>query len=362
VREQDAKSGLWWDVMDGHRDKSRNFLEASSSCMFVYALGRGVRMGLLPAAYEDNAQRAWAGIQSYFVKADGTLSGTAKGNGMPDRGTKTDNDAKAVGAYLLADSEIIRLARAGDLVTRAAFKTVLVDGWFNSQKRKTADGNEELFHYKWSDDANSGYSIWGRVFHDYRMHTEVLAHAPRAKDLAGVAIYVMPSPDIPLLNPQPHYMDKDSGDAIEAWVKAGGVLVLMPNDGEHSEFEHFNTLSERFGIHYNTVDRNRQLGDDYANTLLQIPAGTGGIFHNAHTALEKEICTIAVSGPAKAVLVDKGDVVMAVSQVGRGWVYANTDPWLYNEYTDGRHLPLGEDNFEAALELTQWLVEKVPAK
>jgi unsaturated rhamnogalacturonyl hydrolase len=31
---------------------------------------------------------------------------------------------------------------------------------------------------------------------------------------------VLASPDIPVKNPTPNYMDKASGDAIEAWVKA----------------------------------------------------------------------------------------------------------------------------------------------
>jgi unsaturated rhamnogalacturonyl hydrolase len=37
-------------------------------------------------------------------------------------------------------------------------------------------------------------------------------------------------------------------------------------------------------------------------------------------------------------------------------VYANVDPWVYNEYTDGRKAPLEEDNFAGGLELTRWLV------
>jgi unsaturated rhamnogalacturonyl hydrolase len=157
-------------------------------------------------------------------------------------------------------------------------------------------------------------------------------------------------------------MDKESADAIEAWVKSGGVLMLMENDSDHSEFAHFNILSERFGIHYNAVDRNQEIGNDYSNTLVQIPAGTGGIFHEGYKALEKEVCTITVSGPAKPVLVDKGDVLMAVSHTGKGLVYANTDPWVYNEYTDGRKSPLGEQNFAAGQELVHWIVGQAVAR
>lgn len=47
---------------------------------------------------------------------------------------------------------------------------------------------------------------------------------------------------------------------------------------------------------------------------------------------------------------------MAVSHFGKGLVYANTDPWIYNEYTDGRKNPLGEQNFAAGQELVHWIV------
>jgi len=38
------------------------------------------------------------------------------------------------------------------------------------------------------------------------------------------------------------------------------------------------------------------------------------------------------------------------------------DPSIYNEYTDGRKLSLGEDNFAAGQELTRWLVQKTAGK
>jgi unsaturated rhamnogalacturonyl hydrolase len=180
--------------------------------------------------------------------------------------------------------------------------------------------------------------------------------------LKGVSIYIITSPDIPSLNANLHPMDKDSADAIEAWVKAGGVLVEMQNDSDHAEQKGFDLLSDKFGIHYNAVDRNREIGDDYSTTIVQIPAGTGGIFHDPIKALEKETCTITVSAPAKAILTDKGDVMMAVSHLGKGLVFANVDPWVYNEYTDGRKLPLGEQNFEGGQELVHWLVQQAVSR
>jgi unsaturated rhamnogalacturonyl hydrolase len=158
-------------------------------------------------------------------------------------------------------------------------------------------------------------------------------------------------------------MDDASAAAIEAWVKSGGVLVLMENDSEHADQTHLDLLSDRFGIHFNPVTRNRELNDSYENTVVAIPAGTGGIFRHAHKAVMKETCTITVSAAAKAILSEPdgnggSDVFMAVAHAGKGLVYANVDPWIYNEYTDGRKAPLDEDNFAGGLELTKWLVSE----
>lgn len=131
---------LWWQVMDRgpHIDHGPhegdyppkvsqaakgNFPETSASCMFVYALAKGSRMGYLngmPAA--TVARRGWLGIQKKFVKtnADGTvtLTGTVKAAGLGGKPYRSgtyeyyvgeatgDNDAKGVGAYLLAGSEM----------------------------------------------------------------------------------------------------------------------------------------------------------------------------------------------------------------------------------------------------------------
>jgi unsaturated rhamnogalacturonyl hydrolase len=35
------------------------------------------------------------------------------------------------------------------------------------------------------------------------------------------------------------------------------------------------------------------------------------------------------------------------------------DPWLYNEYTDGRKLPPMYDNYAAGKELVRWVLEQV---
>jgi unsaturated rhamnogalacturonyl hydrolase len=60
----------------------------------------------------------------------------------------------------------------------------------------------------------------------------------------------------------------------------------------------------------------------------------------------------------EAIDTDKGDVLMAVSHVGKGTVYAVADPWLYNEYVDGRKLPKEFSNFQAKLDLASWALRQ----
>ena len=59
---------------------------------------------------------------------------------------------------------------------------------------------------------------------------------------------------------------------------------------------------------------------------------------------------------------DNGAVIMATSHYGKGWVFAVGDPWLYNEYTDGRKLPAEYQNFMAAKDLSRWLLEHAAKK
>ena len=52
---------------------------------------------------------------------------------------------------------------------------------------------------------------------------------------------------------------------------------------------------------------------------------------------------------------------MATAKVGKGTVFAVGDPWLYNEYVDGRRLPDQYENFKAATDLVNWLISQSKA-
>ena len=58
-------------------------------------------------------------------------------------------------------------------------------------------------------------------------------------------------------------------------------------------------------------------------------------------------------------MVSKGtDVLIATARIGKGTVFVVGDPWLYNEYTDGRRIPALYENFGAGKELAAWLLRK----
>jgi rhamnogalacturonyl hydrolase YesR len=484
LKVQDAKTGLWWQVMttpphngpamqkqtDGsvrlgiEHSGAGNFLEASASCMFTYAIAKGVRLGYLPQDNQANAERAWAGIQKQFItdNPNGTviLHGTVKVGGLGGSPYRSgdfnyyihepivDQDLKGVGAFMLAGSEMeppkVRFAdnakgkpagsnpkptqkpkpapadksaqASTDLFNSKLYQksrenpstiqlpsathpapattspvqaaaapppsaapqissatshepsapgqkpsssgkvTALVDAWFNSQTRQNAFGQTELYHYKWSDDSNNGYSFFGRAFRRNGAALATLPAAPTAATLNQAQIYIIASPDIPSKNPNPHYMDKASGDAIEAWVRAGGVLLLFSNDRDNTEFTHFDTLSDRFGIHFNPVLSHHVVDPDHSTGEVVIPPGTG-IFGAGFTAYMKDTSTITPTGPAKALVTDHGDVMIAVSHLGKGTVLAVVDPWFYNEYADGRKMRQ-YNGFEAAEYVAAWAIHE----
>lgn len=369
VKSQDPATGLWYQVMDKPKERG-NYLESSASCMFVYALQKGVRKGYLPVSYSANAKKGYEGILQHFVKTDPdgqlTLTGTVRSAGLggtPNRdGTYqyyisepvVSNDSKGVGAFLMAATEMEEAPTA----TLGRGKTVLLDAWFNSQKHPDPTGQQVLFHYKWNDLANSGFSFWGKTFERFGAKLATLEEAPEASNLKQAQIYIIVSPDIPVKNPHPNYMTSEEAKAIADWVHAGGVLVMMENDVNNSEFEHFNTLSDIFGIHFNPVLRNTVEGHKYEQGKVPVLPGNP-IFPGQHNFYMKEISTITPSGPVTPIMKDK-DVLAAVTKYGKGTVFAVVDPWIYNEYADGRKLPLEYDNYAGAKELAEWLLKQVP--
>ena len=67
VKYQDPDTGVWWQVTN-EGGRRHNYREASASCMFVYALAKGVNEGYLPRSYVPAIRRGYAGILKQFVR------------------------------------------------------------------------------------------------------------------------------------------------------------------------------------------------------------------------------------------------------------------------------------------------------
>ncbi len=368
---QEPKSGLWWEVLDQGSRKG-NYLEASVSCMFVYALAKGVRKGYLAPPYLRVAQKGYQGIVKRFIRTEpggqmnleGTVSvGGLGGNPYRDGSYEyylsekiVTNDPKGVGAFLMAANEMeIAAGLPLPLSTSRRGQTVTLDSFFNNETKPDATGRVTRWHYKWDEWPNSGFFFWGNIFRNLGAKTETLTDGPTAANLKNTDIYIIVDPDTPAETQRPNFIGPQHVKAITDWVAAGGVLVLMGNDAGNAEFDHFNELATRFGIAFNKDSKNRVQGNDFAMGSVMVESGHP-ILKTARQLYLKEISTLALSPPAKPVMQLKGDVIMATARLGRGVVFAIGDPWLYNEYVDGRKLPPQFENYVAAQDLSRWLL------
>ena len=129
LKYQDAKTGLWWQVMD-QGDRKGNYLEATASAMFVYALAKGVNHGYLTHECVPAIENGYAGIINNLIQSDGEKSwsltqccSVAGLGGSPSNGKMRDgsfdyyigepvvkNDLKGVGPFILAGIEMQKLS------------------------------------------------------------------------------------------------------------------------------------------------------------------------------------------------------------------------------------------------------------
>jgi len=119
VKQQDPASGLWWQVVD-QGGRQGNYLEATASSMFVYAMAKGVNHGYLSRDYVPAILKGYNGIVEKLIKTDakGNVSLTrccsVAGLGYGRDGSYeyyikepvVDNDLKGVGPFILAGIEL----------------------------------------------------------------------------------------------------------------------------------------------------------------------------------------------------------------------------------------------------------------
>jgi unsaturated rhamnogalacturonyl hydrolase len=241
-------------------------------------------------------------------------------------------------------------------------KQVLLDSYFNDEHMKNVYGQMISYHYKWNETDNNGFSTFKAAFKAAGATGITELHSPPDPDVLGSAdVYIIVDPDTKKESPNPKYIVPDDVKVIADWVSKGGVLLLMANDSANVELKHFNTLAEKFGIHFNDDLRNHVKDDQHFEDGAFTIDSYNPVLITAKKIFMKDICSLTITPPASAALQDGDAVIIAISHFGKGTVIAVGDPWLYNEYTNGR-LPKSFENDKAANDLTKWLIQQIPEK
>lgn len=244
--------------------------------------------------------------------------------------------------------------------TGYAQKKVVLDNFYNNE---ISTKTNKPYHYIWEDKALSGFSELGELFVAKGATISTLKEKPTAKHLKKADVYIIVDPDTKLETANPKYMDNAAANAISLWVKKGGVLLLLTNDGKNCELDSFNILAAKFGMKFNNVlvhpeiKAEKGLPRNY-NSCASINLPNHPLFKGVSKIFLKEVSTISCSNSAKAVLLENGQVLMAEAKYGKGYVLAVGDPWLYNEYIDHAHLTADFENLKAAKNLVDLLLSK----
>jgi unsaturated rhamnogalacturonyl hydrolase len=211
------------------------------------------------------------------------------------------------------------------LFSAPAQNIVVLDGFHNNES-KMPD------HYQWDGVRPGGFSELGKVLTGLGAELRTVRERVTPAVLSGVKVFIIVDPDTPAETADPQYIQPDEIAALEAWVRAGGRLVLLGNDKGNAEFEHFNQLAKRFGIEF--------LEETYPKVKgkgILIAKGEGRIFEGAPEVYLVEVAPLKLASGVDVVLADRGTPIMALAHAGQGEVFALGDPWIYNEYIDHKN-------------------------
>jgi len=367
LKVQDPKDGIWFNILDAPNDP-RNFKEASASSMYTFTLLKSIRKGYISQAYLDQSKKAYTGLLDNFItneKGQLNLKGTVSVSGLggnPYRDGSLDDYFKepvvvnhpiGMGAFLQATVEAefnqVKVMHSSD----AKPPVILLDAFYNNEIKKDAYGSDSRWHYAWEDISNGGFGMIGKQFESKGAQLQTILTAPTSTTLNKAAVYLIVDPDNLKDNPAPNYMNATDASVISNWVEEGGVLVLFANDSANCDLAHFNMLSEKFGIQFTNESINMVKGVEYEMGAAY-PIESNEVLKFGTKIFVKDISAIKLTGAAKAIAVSNEQVVAAIAKYGKGKVIAIGDPWLYNEYVDGRKLPKSFQNFEAMQQLVNW--------
>lgn len=214
-------------------------------------------------------------------------------------------------------------------------KVVALDAFHN---------NEAEPHYRWEGHYLGGYSEFAALLGSLGYSTKTIKEPLTKASLRGSDLLIIVDPDIPAEAPKPNYISPAEAAAVEQWVKAGGILLILSNDATNAEFQHLNGLARRFGIEF--IESVHKDAQGSMKLTLQTPQGhaalAGGLkFYAVQVAPLK-----VTAKNAEILLSDGGTPLMALVRHGKGLVLALGDPWLYDEYIRSQdNYKLGESLF-----------------
>lgn len=367
AKVQDPVSGLWYDIVD-QKDKKPNYPESSGSSMITYTLAKASRLGYIGSSFYAVAEKGYEGIKKHFVldSAGGIhLRGTVTVSGLGGNPYRDGsfayymsepvitNDPKGMGGFILCAAEM----EFGASRNNAKGKKVYLDNYFNNELRKDATGMNVKWHYVWDERDNGGYSMFGKLFERQGATIALSSSRPTEAVLKNADVFIMVDPDTQKETAAPNFMTMEDATAIRNWVFNGGVLLILGNDSSNNEIRQFNTLPKMFGIEFNEDFFNPVLKDQFEMGTVVTP-DQSPVFGSSKKLFIKELSTLKLSSPAQAIATKNGANIMAISQLGKGKVFVLGDPWIYNEYIDGRKLTPDFQNHAAASALVDWLLKK----
>lgn len=258
---------------------------------------------------------------------------------------------------LCAVIQVYATAGTQDSLHHGRMVRFVLDNFYNNEWKTDANGFRHRYHYLWSDTLDSGFSQFGSIITASGGSIDTLCRAPTDAALENADVYIVVDPDTPKETASPEYISDTAAAIISRWVERGGILLVFGNDSGNAEFPHLNRLVAHFGIQYLDTSRNRVVGKDFApGTFTALPGHP--IFFGARKIYLKEISTLRLQDPARPLLVEGGDVIIAAAKYGKGLVFAVGDPWFYNEYMDHRKLPDEYDNARVAQNLVRWVMAR----
>ncbi|MBU3743322.1 MAG: hypothetical protein FGM61_02080 [Sediminibacterium sp.] len=317
---------IQWKTNFKHPDPEYQAALQKAQLMYVYAMSKAIRKQYIPSTFS-----------SKLAAVDATIF-------------TRESVAPDWQAVATIESELLQKSATGKN------RLFLIDDYFNAEKKIDLSGVEKSYHYKWDEWHNGGFYMLGDIIESAGLQTSTLSAAPTFDNLQDASIYMIVDPDHLADNPNPNYITEAHVQTIVKWVQSGGVLVLFHNDKVNTEFTHFNMLTKSFGIQLNEDIQNKVPGVEFEYGAVKV-APNHPILPNVQKIYQKDICSITIQDPAKALLQKDSLTIFAVAKVGKGTVFVTGDPWLYNEYVDGRKLPSNYENYQAAEELIQWLLK-----